>query len=572
LRKGERPTAPRRKEIPWSVLHERAGVALLLVAHLALALWGAARSSVTFDENYHLPDGVVVVTQGDFRVAVGNPPLVKSLAACAALAAGARSPDPRMVATHNPWNVGESFMRLNADRYQRVFFAGRVVVALVSVFLGLMVWRFARRLYGAGGGLLALAFYAFSSESLAHAGVVTLDVATGLGVLLSVYAFWIFIRSGRWSAWLGLALAVGFAALTRFTNVLLAPIFVGLLVLSMALHRIARPARAWAGLALLIPSTLAILQVGYLGHTSWKPIGERHYLSRSFARLQHVAPWLRVPLPDPFVEGIDLQMFEGQGRTVTYFLGKIRPGRVWMYFPAALAFKWPLGFLGALGVRAATWPRRRRRRRHDIFVLIPAAMLLLSGMFVLQLNIGVRYLFPIVPLMCVWLGGFIPSPPDDPRATRAGRRWAAIGVTLAALQAVEVLAAAPWYLAFYNRACGGVGGGYRLVNDSNVDWGQGLIALREELARRGIGKIHLAYHGTVDPAIYGIDYVPYVGGPLGAESDWIAISSYYFVGLAQRMTTTQGRSSVALSFDFSRLWNVEPVATPAGCMYLFRIR
>ena len=48
------------------------------------------------------------------------------------------------------------------------------------------------------------------------------------------------------------------------------------------------------------------------------------------------------------------------------------------------------------------------------------------------------------------------------------------------------------------------------MNDSNVDWGQGLIALRDEMERRGIKRIHLSYHGTTDPAVYGIDYVPYL--------------------------------------------------------------
>jgi hypothetical protein len=56
--------------------------------------------------------------------------------------------------------------------------------------------------------------------------------------------------------------------------------------------------------------------------------------------------------------------------------------------------------------------------------------------------------------------------------------------------------------------------------------------LRSELKRRGITRIHLAYHGTTDPAIYGIDYIPYLGGLPGPESDWIAVSSYYFVGSA----------------------------------------
>ncbi|MCC6650677.1 MAG: hypothetical protein IT348_05970, partial [Candidatus Eisenbacteria bacterium] len=85
-------------------------------------------------------------------------------------------------------------------------------------------------------------------------------------------------------------------------------------------------------------------------------------------------------------------------------------------------------------------------------------------------------------------------------------------------------------------------------------------------------KINLAYHGTADPAVYGIDYIPYVGGQPSPESDWIAISSYYFVGLSQRMTTSQGRSDQAITLDFRPLWGRTPEAMPAGCMLLFRLK
>jgi hypothetical protein len=91
------------------------------------------------------------------------------------------------------------------------------------------------------------------------------------------------------------------------------------------------------------------------------------------------------------------------------------------------------------------------------------------------------------------------------------------------------------------------------------------------LRRRGIEKIHLAYHGTTDPAVYGIDYVPYLGGEPGSESDWIAVSSYYFVGLTQRMMTQRGRTE-RLKLDFGPLRSRKPDAVVAGCMYLFRLR
>ena len=565
--RGSRP-APR---AVWRPRREPWWVAALLVLHAVLALWGAARNSVTFDENFHVPDGVMVAARGEFGVSPVNPPLIKAAQGLAALAAGARLPSASAVATHDQWVVGESFMRANAERYHRVFLAARTVVILLSVVLGLVVWIFARRIYGPGGGLLALGFYAFSSEALAHAGVATLDVATALTMTASLYAFWIFARTGRWRWWAITAVLVGLAALTRFTTVLLAPMFLLLALLGTLLRSIRRPARVWSGIGLLAVTTLVMLQIGYGGRTSWRPIGERvPFQSSRFHALQRAAPWLVLPLPDAFVIGLDIQGREGQGGTPTYLLGQIRTGRVWSYFPIALLAKWPLGFLVALPARVTVMIRRRRRRWHEAFVLVPAALLLLSAMTVLQLNIGIRYLFPIVPLLCVWFGGFTDSAPA-PRRERSARRWARIGATLALIQAVEVAAASPWYLAFYNTLVGGVGAGYSIVNDSNVDWGQGLIALRDELRRRGIAPVNLAYHGTTDPAVYGIDYIPYTGGDPDHRSEWIAVSSYYYVGLWQRMTTRAGRTALPMRIDFRGLWGQKPVAVAAGCIYLYRV-
>jgi hypothetical protein len=47
---------------------------------------------------------------------------------------------------------------------------------------------------------------------------------------------------------------------------------------------------------------------------------------------------------------------------------------------------------------------------------------------------------------------------------------------------------------------------YQLLTDSNTDWGQGLIALKKYQDAHPNHEIHLAYFGTVDPAVYGVRY------------------------------------------------------------------
>jgi hypothetical protein len=277
-----------------------------------------------------------------------------------------------------------------------------------------------------------------------------------------------------------------------------------------------------------------------------------------------------VPLPDDYLAGFDWQAHESDSGSVpTFIFGHITRNRVPYYYPVALAIKWPLAFLALLGLRA--WSRRGRPRRLDgIALLVPAALFLLAGMTLVKLNAGIRYMFPLLPLLAIWLGATLRLPPRR-AADAATMRIASWAAALVVVLAIESAVAAPYWLSSFNLLVGGPGRGDNIVNDSNVDWGQGLIALRDEMRHRGIARVHLAALGTTDPAVYGIDYVPYLGGNPGPESDWLAVSSFYFVGLPQRMMTPHGRTE-SIRIDFRPLWRVPPVARPARCMYLFRVR
>ena len=565
--KTRRASAATRHAAPARPLaRERLWVALLLAAHVALAVWGAAKQSVTFDENFHLPAGVLEVAYGNLDVSTVNPPLVKALGGLAAIAAGAHVPPPSAFPNDEQSQVGQIFMHANEDRYQRIFFAARLVTVLLSVLLGLVVWRWSRRLWGARGALVSLGFYALAPEALAHAGVMTMDVASALGFMASLAAWQAFVTSGRWRAWGWTAAAVAFTFLVRFTALILPLLLLALAGVELMRRRVRSPRRLWLGFALLAVTTFVALQAGYLFRTSLAPIKTWHFESDSFRALQQKMPGLRIPLPDTWVGGLDRQTTVSQaGTTPCYYLGKQMPQAPLAYYPVALLIKWPLGFIAALLMLVAFVVKRRPALHRLLWPLTFACAFVVIVTFVGRIGIGIRYLFPIVPALCVVLG-----------AVASGRggaspHWRQLIVSLATMQAVEACAYAPWHLSFFSVLAGGPERAQFIVNDSNIDWGQGLIALREEMARRGIHRIYLTYHGTADPALYGIDNTPYLGGPIGRDSDWIAVSSYYFVGLTQRMMLHDRRTE-PVRIDFKPLWSRRADATPAGCMLLFRLR
>ena len=49
---------------------------------------------------------------------------------------------------------------------------------------------------------------------------------------------------------------------------------------------------------------------------------------------------------------------------------------------------------------------------------------------------------------------------------------------------------------------------FHLLTDSNLDWGQGLLALRRYQHEHPQEQISLSYFGSVNPAVYGIQAHP----------------------------------------------------------------
>jgi len=76
-------------------------------------------------------------------------------------------------------------------------------------------------------------------------------------------------------------------------------------------------------------------------------------------------------------------------------------------------------------------------------------------------------------------------------------------VAAVVLLAGDVLRCAPDYFSYFN-AFARPENNARLLSGSNLDWGQGLLALREYEQTHPNEAISLAYFGSVDPQLYGI--------------------------------------------------------------------
>jgi hypothetical protein len=554
-------------------------VSLFLAVHVALLFWVASRNSVTFDESFHLAAGVAAVSQGDFTSSLAQPPLARSLYGVAALLAGAHEPDSLAGGHNNERQLGASFLMRNLDRYLRVFLAGRAVAIVLTTALASWLWWEARRRHGATAGLVALAVWCLTPDVLAHGSLVGVDMPTTLVVFGTVLAGTAWLRSGDRHALLCVAAWTAAAVLVRFSAILIVPILLILAVVHSLRGRLAPLARLVPGAAILVVVAWVAINAGYRFQGFGTPLGHVELHSDRFLSVARDFPAVRVPLPTPFVQGLDLLSFLSQpGARQGYFLGQVTTHPDWRYFPVAVGVKWPIGLLALLALAATNWCfGGRNSRKGTAELLIPAAVI--AGAAVASgLGYGVRYVLPALPFLIVWVSGIftvqhrVERMPSSRRWLMPSRMRFAAALALVLLVLTEAARALPYPLSFFNVISGPPGAGERILNDSNVDWGQGLIALRGEMNRRGITRVHLAYHGTTAPEIYGVDYIPYLGGEPGPESDWLAVSSYLHAGLAARVATPRGYTAAALILDTRGLAAVPIAARPAGCMLLWKIR
>jgi len=548
-------------------------LALLLVTHAALATHSLLQKSVTVDEYAHLPAGLSYLQKATFGLYHQNPPLLKMLAALPPLAAGANVDYAHSWVETNPpnrWLFGDDFQAANPTRpengdvvrYHELFNLARLVVVALSCLGAWLIFRWGSEIYGATGALMAATIWCLSPNVLAHARLVTTDVAAAVAFVAALYAFWCWHERGGWPRCAAAGFVLGLAQLTKFTCLLLYPVSLAL-VLVWHLGTPRRRRRALlpelTGWIAAVVISVAIINAGYLGEGSFQRLGAFDFTSRTLTLPQpshapettgraigrdHRRPSrtprsnrfrntllaaLPVPLPYHYVAGFDAQKRESEtgigpdGQRVGYpvFLnGEHRRSGWWYYYLACIAYKVPLFTLAWLGLATclaiARIPPVRIAR--DGTFAIAALFILIAMSAATDIDIGIRYVLPLWPFLCLWIGRLGGLPPRRGRLALAA---------IALLGLVPVAGIHPHYLSYFNAIAGGpVEGRHRLI-DSNLDWGQDLVALKRLLDQEGIDKIWLAYFGNEDPATVGIDFEL----PRGPEPGWNAVSVNYVMGL-----------------------------------------
>lgn len=490
----------------------------LLVCFAAQAVSSMKQKSVTVDEITYIAAGYYHLRTGDFHYNMTNQPLMKLVAALPLLLLDPELPaiegDPDSWNAIEEWQYARRFLYHNRVDADRMLFAARLPFVGLGVVLGVLVFVWASELYGRRSGLFALFFYAFSPNILAHTRLTTQDLGVTLLVFAASYCFWRYTTRGRLGALFASAVLVGCGILTKTTAGFLAPIFgIYYLIAALASRRFGVDDRfpwvarlgaervrsqqlltaAWIA-AIFGCVVLAVVNLGYgfQGSFSGLPLIPTAFQRSIFFQLR-------------------LSSFGG-----VYFAGKVYDSLWFILFPTIL-FKTPIPTLLLAAFAAIRVALRRRAREAEILIL--SAIGVFVGLFMLFNNLGtiLRYVLPIYPFAFVLIGRLATE-------TLPRRRWLEVAAGASALWYLAgTLSIYPHYLAYFNELAGGPANGYKLLAESNLDWGQDLKGLKAYMIEKGIDRIALGYFGSADANYYGIDYdyLPSVGlAPKKAGQRW----------------------------------------------------
>jgi 4-amino-4-deoxy-L-arabinose transferase-like glycosyltransferase len=485
---------------------EKRGQWVLLV--LLLIFFGrlvnaAATNSITYDEVLHIYYGALYWEHDSLYSVVQNPPLVNAIIG---LPIGLAF-EPQMPFDHPAWGgnwleISKAFLWEVNDNGLALILAGRLAVMLLSVSLGALLFRWGRALFQSqAAGLLTLLFYTFDPNILAHSFLATTDLGAAFFIALAAYFIWLYWKRPpdqpvHLPLYLLAGVAVGLAWGAKFSSILLVPA-----IALLALYR-------WLVLKRGRPS----LGRPSLGRTAveicgWFVIGALVFLLI-----------YRFDLETLRLDYLFQRDHQLDGHSAFLF-GELSIEGWWYYFPVLFAIKTPLPTIFLILLTLVFLVGRREYRWPVVWPLLIGAGF--AGASLLsRVNIGYRYLLPVLPLLFLVMGQLARSGqlarPGQWGRPRFLTGAVLKGVTGAAvlLMAIASLTIHPHYLAYFNQLAGGPDNAWRIVADSNIDWGQDIQRLAGYMAEEGIDSVYISWLGNASLPAYGVSGIPIQSWPI----------------------------------------------------------
>ncbi|HLD61585.1 MAG TPA: hypothetical protein VI998_01285, partial [Patescibacteria group bacterium] len=189
-----------------------------------------------------------------------------------------------------------------------------------------------------------------------------------------------------------------------------------------------------------------------------------------------------------------------------YLTGHIYETGVWQYFIIAYLVKSPIPLLILLAFSFCVFAVIRMRKNN--FPLAGYALIIAPAIYWLisiksSINLGIRHLMPIYPFYVVMIAGAILL-----IIKNSPKKYQIFTKIIFAILMIWFLAESaiiyPHHLSYFNELIDGPKNGHQYLLDSNIDWGQDFLRLKEYIKNKNLDSVYLRYFGKIDWNYYGI--------------------------------------------------------------------
>lgn len=560
-----------------------AALLLLMAANLIAQI---SRKSITNDELVHIPAGYYHLVAGKFQLNNEHPPLVKMWAALPLLfiqpneAPDTAPGEPTGNFSEETWKYLDQFWPNNKEHFAAISFWCRALMLPITLGLGILIFAFARDLFGSRAAVLAVALYSLEPTVLAHGRLVHTDLPAAFAFLLFFIAlrFYGKKRSGKSALFLGLI--TGVVLVVKFSMIVVLPVLLLLALGALVFPRRFQMNRKMVALhlSLVIAAILFVVNAAYyFRRPPIVPADVRWVQTMSPAAADRWMTFFRLGskvVPTYFLFGQYNVWLHSRDGHPTSLLGQYNRTGWWYYFPVAFALKTTLPFLilslAALALMLwSIWKRDWRFLWLLVPFLIYAAMSMSS-----RINIGVRHFLPAYSFLFIGAGVVL----DRLLRVKYARHLmiALVALTMA-WASVEMLRAYPDYMPYMNQLASNHPRWWYL-SDSNVEWGDDARSLADYLHARGETDVRGALSGawgTLD--LYGIRYHEIFPKPgrVPPETRYVAIGASFLNGSTVAVPADEHGRLVSdeQRVNFLAAYRTkQPEATFGNSIYLFRVK
>lgn len=380
-----------------TILGRRAAnfIAAALLAILAVLLITSERQqSQTFDESTHLFAGFEYWKHADFGRNPEHPPFVKLLATLPLLPMGLREPPTVPIPFFKGQDLLNGTQFLYTANADAILMRGRLIIALFSLTLGLLIFLATREIFGPLAAVLALFLFTFEPNLLANGAIVTTDMPLSCLLFASVYTFYRYCNKPSAPRLALCAVVAALTIVTKHSGVLVLPTLVLLALVDLFLPAIDNPTtqNRKHHLRQLSLALITICIFSYLA--LWAIYGFRYAarpgqlqivpaLTAYAATLTHPLQLNLITffarhhlLPEAYLYGW-VDILRTTGTRPSFLFGHVYGTGQWFFLPAVFLIKTTLTLLILLLL--VPFAHIANRRREFLFLTVPIAFFLLAA-------------------------------------------------------------------------------------------------------------------------------------------------------------------------------------------------